>query len=216
MGSISINTVLARYQSGFGYVAGNVAQIAANRLWATFANIPVYRQANISPGNSETIDLFEVNNYQFANVKFTNSKTNKEYEFGATRIWTGDYGKFLAPPLMVSFSRDKNVVRTAIDRSEIEVIEHFGLKPWSVKIQGILIDMEEHQYPQSAVQKVHEMFSAWGTYKVSGTIFQDLAIHQLFFDSDFEIGFIEGYADTVKFSVSAISTAPLEIQSKGY
>ena len=209
MAVVNINTVIARYQGAFGYVGGNLSNAAFGRL----VRLPVYANNDNDPGSDQPVQLYPVNEITFANVVFTNNKSEKVYAFGLAA--ENSETEYMAPPLMVSFSRGKNVVRTAIDRSETEVIEHFGLKPWSINIQGILIDQENRQYPQALLKKLNEMFSAWGTYKVSGDLFLDLEITEVFFDDDFQIGFVEGFADTVKFSVRAISVLPLEIRAMG-
>lgn len=209
MASININTVIARYQGAFGYVGGNLSNAAFGRL----VRLPVYATRETDPGSDQPVQLYPVSEINFANAVFTNSKTGKQYGFGVAA--ENEEANYMAPPLMVSFSRGKNVVRTAIDRSETEVIEHFGLKPWSINIQGILVDQDNRQYPQALLKKLNEMFSAWGTYKVSGDLFLDLDITEVFFDDDFQIGFVEGFADTVKFSVRAINTQPVEIRAMG-
>lgn len=215
MGRISINSILARYQYSFGYVAGNVAKVVANRAWANLVKLHQYSDVKYSNNSEEDVQLYEVGSVDISDVIFENSKSGKLYRFGVS---TGNYGAdylYLAPPLMLSFSRGKNVVKTAIDRSEIEVIEYFGLKPYTIKIQGILIDMENHNYPSELVRMISGMFEEPGTFKVSGTMFDDLGISEIFFEDGFEVSFVEGYADTVKFSVDATMTSPLELIATG-
>lgn len=207
MGRITINQIINRYQAGFGYVALNWAVAGANRLWSNMANIPVFTEAQEMQSGSAEIPLFTVADLTFADATFKNSKSGNMYAFGVN--FDGNSG-ILGPPLMVSFTRDKNVVRTPIDRSEVEVIEYFGLKPFNISIQGILVDNSEHQYPSDLVKSISQMFSEPGMFEVTSEIFLDLGITEVFFDSGFNIGFVEGYMDTVKFSVNAISTLPVE------
>lgn len=220
---ISLSQLVYRYQAGFGYVAANWAEIAADRLWAKYANIPLYQQRNVGTNGDEATPLFSVNDASFADMLFTSSKPPVEkFGFGSLSLKNSDGGlygadsRYLAPPPMVTFSRGKNFVVTSIDRSEEEVIENFGLKSWQIKLQGILIDMDGHQYPQALVKKINEMFTKKGTFKVEGTIFGDLDIYEVFFKDDFELSFVEGYADTVKFSVSAMSTKAAKLTAIGY
>ena len=117
---------------------------------------------------------------------------------------------------MIRPRQGKNVVRTPIDRSEFEVIEYFGLKPWDVEISGILVDMDNHQYPGNLIKQMRQMFQQPGTYKVAGDMWEDLGIDEIFFEQDFELTFVEGYVDTVKFSVKAISTSPVNFLLNGY
>jgi hypothetical protein len=79
-----------------------------------------------------------------------------------------------------------------------------------MQLQGILIDADEHQYPGDLLNEVHNMFEAPGTYKAIGDIFNDLNITEVFFDGGFDIGFVEGFVDTVKFKVKAIAVEPAE------
>jgi hypothetical protein len=194
---ISISQIIDRYQTSFGYVAANFAFVGFDRLYEQWgkSNIPLYT----------------VQSAEFANMVFQNSVIDgKSYAFGVEGKFQGI--NYLAPPPMVSFSRDKHVVKTPIDKSDIEVIEYFGLKPFEIKIQGILIDTEEHHYPKQLVRMINEMFTSPGTFKVTSEIFQDMGITEVFFEGGFEVGFVEGYVDTVKFAVNAISTAPLLVK----
>ena len=154
-----------------------------------------------------------------------NSTTGDEYRFGLDMLDKGTPAlpfiskkptirKFLAPPPMVSFSRSKNVVMTTIDRSNAEVIENFGNKPYEVRFQGILIDASEHQYPGDILREVHQMFENNGTYKVVGDIFSDLNICELFFHDGLSFDFVEGYVDTIKWSASAKAVEPAEFLMK--
>jgi len=207
MPQVNINTILARYQSGFGYVAGNVASVVANRLWAKLVNMPLYAERLDGGTSDESIDLFPVTDIHFAEVEFKNSKSGNKYNFGTDIVSYGIGKKFLAPPLMLSFNRDKNVCITPIDKSEIEVIENFGLKSYNIKVQGLVVDMDNHQYPGDLLRKISEMFAEWGTYEVTSTIFNDMDICEMFIKGGLDVSFVEGYADTVKFSFDAISTA---------
>jgi hypothetical protein len=191
MSRITINQIIARYAAGFGYVAAN-AVVMGFKPWEN-VNIPIYKSDDSN----------------FANVTFKNQKSGNTYSFGLPFGYSSEY---MAPPIMVTFSREKNVVRTPIDRSEVEVIEYFGLKPYDIKIQGIVIDNEEHLYPQTLSRKISEMFAESGTFQVSGDLFADEGITEIFFVGGFEKSFVEGYADTIKFSISAISTMPVEVR----
>ena len=205
---VNINGIFERYNQAFGYTAMKIAPRLIQMGFISpkwFLNIPTYNKADST----------------FAEMIFQNSITGSIYSFGIDDLDNGtpalpfvtkkpNVRRFLAPPPMVSFSRGKNVVRTSIDRSNAEVIENFGNKAYEIKLQGILIDAEEHAYPGDLLKEVHNLFEENGTFKVTGDIFHDLNITELFFDSGLEIGFVEGYVDTVKFSVNAIAIEPAE------
>lgn len=114
-----------------------------------------------------------------------------------------------APPPMVSFTRSKNLTRTEIDGTVGEVIERFGDRSWEVKIKGILVDMVNHQYPSSQVVKLEEFFSYPGTFAVEGKMFDDLKIKSIYFES-VDIAGVQGYEDTIQFSLDARSIQPVE------
>lgn len=207
--SLNITDIFERYNNAFGYVSMKV--------------LPrILKAAN-------AFDVYDPNDPTYAETIFTSTKdSSKIYSFGVN----GSVGSqaafpfqadklpetpvYLAPPLMIRPRRGKTVVRTPIDHSEFEVIEYFGLKVWEVDISGILVDMENHAYPSYLVQQMSEMFAQPGTFTVDGKIWSDLNIHEVFFEQDFELGFVEGYVDTVKFSVKAISTSPVEFLLNGF
>ena len=208
MARITVNEIFDRYNQAFGYSAMKVAPRLIQQGFINpkhFLNIPTYAKTDSS----------------FSEMIFENQLTRQKYSFGIDELGNGtpalpfltekpNTRRFLAPPPMVSFSREKHVVISEIDRSNADVIENFGNKSYNINIQGILIDVEEHQYPGDLLKEVHDMFEARGTYKVSGTIFDDLNILEVFFKSNFQIGFIEGFVDTIKFSVNAISVQAAE------
>lgn len=209
MASINLNMIIGRYQNAFGITSALI-----HEQWLKSWNIPLYKPNDVSPNGNTGFPVFDKVDPLFSEMTFINKKTGKSYFFGTSG--KGKTNNFLAPPLLPKFSRDKRVVRTPIDRSDIEVIEHFGLKPWEIKFQGILIDMEGHQYPKNLVTTLTEMFNAPGTYSVYGDLFEDKKIKEIFFEGGFDIDYVEGYADTVKFSVNAISTYPLEFYAQGF
>jgi hypothetical protein len=195
-----------RHVAAFGY--GTVApQVfgAALKLLPYFFRLPSYRPADS----------------RFAEMYFVNRETGDTYAWGVDMIESGipalpfvpqrpTIRRFLAPPPMVSFTRDKHVVVTPIDRSRHEMIENFGNRAYRISMQGILVDVADHQYPGDLVREVHGIFDNPGVYKAVGDIFDDLSINDIFFESAFKVDFVEGYVDTVKWSVNAISVESAE------
>lgn len=200
MAEFNLQSVIDRYQSAFGYVGGNFAKV--------FGLLDTYNQDGQSSGSFiSNLSLFTVQSVYFADVTLTSAASGKVYYFGLRF----DDKNYVCPPVMLQFSRDKHVVETQIDRSEIHVIEYFGLKPWEISFQGILIDQEDHHYPGDKVTKISELFSQTGTFNVSGELFTNLGITELFINKDLKINHVEGFVDTIKFSFQAISTFPLEV-----
>lgn len=160
---IKISGIIERYNEAFGVTAQKVAP----RL-VQLANL---EGININlPG----LDVYSNDSTDFANVTFKNSlDSDKVYRFGVNSSdnkalpffkfqSTQDSQGFLAPPPMVSFKRGKHAVITPIDRTGYEVIENFGLRSWQIRMQGILVDSDSHNYPQRLVKKITEMFELQG------------------------------------------------------
>jgi len=201
MNSISISEIIERYRAGFGYVAINVAVAVGNRVWGKLVDIPTLNDPDV----------------RYADVIFTHSTTNKSYAFGneATLNEIGQDFLYMGPCPMLSFTQDKNAIITKIDSSSLEVIEDFGIEPAVARMQGILINQEEHEYPRELVRAYKEFYQTNGTYKVSGQIFADQGITEVFLSGGYDIQFVEGFVDTVKYAVTARQTQPSELKVIG-
>ena len=112
---------------------------------------------------------------------------------------------------MVSFTRDKNIKKTTIDGSDFEVVECFGLKPWKITISGLLIDMDNHNYPSSKMRSFRSIFETNDIFDViDSQIFEDLGIKSIYIERLDELKVLEDYQDTVQFKMTAYSIKPLE------
>ncbi|MBR4137835.1 MAG: hypothetical protein IKU05_05430 [Bacteroidales bacterium] len=149
-----------------------------------------------------------VNGVSWANFTLRNGGTY--YKFANTLFYEELPG-VLAPPPMVSFTRDKNIKKTSIDGSDFEVVECFGLKPWKITISGILIDMDNHQYPSSKMRSFRTIFETNDIFDVlESQIFEDLGIQSIYIERLDELKVLEDYQDTVQFKMTAYSIKPLE------
>lgn len=200
---VQITELLARANVAFGFTFMKLA--------ARFMNLPQYDEVDSN----------------YAEMSFQNTQSGNTYRFGVDGIGSGTPAlpflnnepvtrKYLAPPPVPAFRRGKHTVITPIDRAEAEVIEDFGLKSYQIHLRGIIVDMDNHQYPGELMSQVHEMFAEPGTFKAIGDIFYDLGIDEIFFEDDFSIEFVEGYTDTIKYSVRArqVVTADFQIQQQ--
>ena len=112
---------------------------------------------------------------------------------------------------MLSFTRDKNIITTAIDGSDAVIVESFGVKPWKITLEGILVDLENHHYPGSKMRQLRELFEANTTFEVwDCDILADLGIEQVYFEKIKELKVLEDYQDTVKYQIKAESIKPVE------
>ena len=131
----------------------------------------------------------------------------KEVAFGQipfVKTGNADPNKLFAPPPLITFNRQKHHVETPINGSDAVVVERWGIKSWDIRMNGLLIDVENRQYPAEYIRNLNRLFSYKGVVDVSGAQFEDKDIDSIYFKS-VSIQPIPGYADTVKFSLTARS-----------
>lgn len=184
-----------RYKIAFGYVA----------MW---------KSKNLKKtGFTEKAGITNVNVYASGNISFedfTLEGNGFKMEFGFT-----DYSKvqqaskMFAPPPMLSHTKGKNHEETDINSVDALVLENYGHKPWNITLQGLLIDMENHQYPSSKVREMRLMFETDAIFNVSGQIWDDLGIKTIYF-KEFTIAGVQGYEDTMQYTLTASSIKPAE------
>ncbi|OWP83882.1 hypothetical protein BWK59_08170 [Flavobacterium davisii] len=121
--------------------------------------------------------------------------------FGAMLL--DDTGIF-APPLMMNFSKEKRLIETEVSGSDNMVVERWGTSNWIINITGILIDVENRAYPQEKIEELVKLFDYNNIVKVSGNQFLDKDIDSVYFQA-VHIEPLEGFADTVRFNLSARS-----------
>lgn len=203
----------SRYESAFGFVARNAID-KAETAWAK-KNMSLY-----TSGDSTFADVTFVKadgtKYVFSNPEPATrangivSAISKSFSPASA---FGNVDGVIAPPPIVSFSRTKNITKTVIDNSDYEVIENFGLKSWSIKVEGIVVDMDNHWYPSDFEAAINEMFEVNEVLEVVGDVFSNKKINSIYFDS-VDLSPVEGYNDTVKFALQAYSIKPVEFFSK--
>lgn len=148
--------------------------------------------------------------YCFADLTLRNSDTGTCYEF-RNGILTDAVSGVLAPPPMLTFTRDKNIITTAVDGSDAVIVESFGAKPWGIKMEGIFVDMENHGYPSSQMRQFREMFEANTTFEVwDSDLLADLGIEQVYIEKFTELKVLEDYPDTVAYKMDLKSIKPVE------
>ena len=155
------------------------------------------------------------NDYTFANLKLKSANDGKVYEFKNSILTDGESGIFAAAP-MLKFTRNKNIVTTTVQGSDNVVVENFGLGQWEITLEGLLVDLDEHQYPTSKVQSLRQMFETPDTFDVlECQIMTDLGINALYFTKAENISVVEDYPDTVKYTIKANSIQPPEFTIDG-
>lgn len=180
-----------RFSSAFGFVA---------------ANIRTRTQPHGTPSGVEVY----VADATFADLKLKSAKDGKVYEFRNTILSDTDNGIF-APPPMLKFDRKKKITATAIAGSDNVVVEDFGLEQWSITLDGLLVDMETHQYPTAKMQRFRQLFETPDTYDVlECQVMTDLGINALYFTEVNNLAVLENYPDTIKYQLKAKSMLPPE------
>lgn len=184
-GETIVIDLTARYAAAFGITA------ISNKI----------NQAVITKeDNDYNFDFYGNFNKAFDEVSF-------EYDGETLNFWealNGDNSGVFAPPLMLNFSREKKLIETEINGSENVVVERWGTKPWQIDIRGILIDLENRWYPEEKISQLNKFFEHNDIIKTIGTQFFDKGIDSMYLKS-VSITPVEGFADTVRFSLSARS-----------
>lgn len=146
----------------------------------------------------------------FADLTLKSTVDGTMYRFANTVLGETADG-ILAPPPMLSFTRDKQIVTTGVDGSDAIVVESFGVNPWVITIEGILVDMEEHLYPQVQLRKLRELFEVNAMFDVLACeVLDDLGVRSLYIENLESLKFVDGYQDTVKYILKAKSMQPVE------
>ncbi|CAA0152910.1 conserved hypothetical protein [Tenacibaculum maritimum] len=127
---------------------------------------------------------------------------NEQFVF--SEMLTGDNSNVYAPPLIITFSREKNLIETETSGSDNIVVEGWGTKPWAIDIRGVLIDVENRQYPKDKISQLSDLFEYNNIIEVIGEQFYDKNIDSIYLSS-INITPVEGYQDTIQFNLSAKS-----------
>lgn len=191
--SIVIN-LAARYGSAFGIMAVNKAinQTIATRVENDY-QIEIYADID---------DAFEEIKFLYTD-KTKIKPVEKSLKFGKMLENDGS-GSIYAPPLMINFSREKNLIETNVSGSDDVVIENWGTKPWNIDMQGILIDIENRHYPSKKITELTRIFEHNDIIKVIGKQFLDKDIYSIFI-RNISISPVEGFQDTIQFTINASS-----------
>ncbi|BBQ08158.1 DUF6046 domain-containing protein [Elizabethkingia sp. HX WHF] len=186
--SIVIN-LAARYAAAFGIIA------ISNKINQVVA---------IKEDNKYQVEVYEDFDDTFEDV--TMEYNNNKLKFSG--MLEGDTSSVYAPPLMMNFTREKNLIETNVSGGDSVVIERWGTKPWNIDIRGILIDTETHNYPSDKIEKLCRFFDHNDIISVVGSQFDDKNIKSIYLKS-VDITPVEGFADTIQFTLKASSINPV-------
>ena len=142
----------------------------------------------------------------FAAFPFVRRTQNPYRDLFPNQQGEDDFSNIAAPPPLVSFARSKKLITTPLRGENSEVIERWNTDAWDIRLRGILIDMNEHHYPSESVKKIHQLFEYNNVLEISGTQFFEKDISYIYLQSVEVLG-VEGFADTVQYTLNARSTA---------
>ncbi|WP_407512846.1 DUF6046 domain-containing protein, partial [Elizabethkingia miricola] len=179
----------ARYAAAFGIIA------ISNKINQVVA---------IKEDNKYQVEVYEDFDDTFEEVYL--EYNNKELKFSG--MLEGDTSSVYAPPLMMNFSREKNLIETNVSGGDSVVIERWGTKPWSIDIRGILIDTEAHNYPSEKIKELCRLFDYNDIISVVGRQFYEKDIKSIYLKS-VDVTPVEGFADTIQFTLKASSINPV-------
>ncbi|ROH98283.1 hypothetical protein EGI16_21640 [Chryseobacterium sp. G0240] len=187
--SIVIN-LAARYAAAFGIMAIN------NRINQAVIN----REDN--QYNVEVYEDFDPD-FEAVIMSYGPARNPTKLKFAKMLEGSGD-GSIYAPPLMMNFSRGKNLIETQVSGGDMVVIERWGTKPWDIEIRGILVDVENRSYPTDKIETLCRFFEYNNTIAVEGIQFIEKNITSIYL-KDVSITSVEGFQDTIQFTLSASS-----------
>jgi hypothetical protein len=193
-----------RYMAAFGFVAASVAGRLGNELAG------IIRGDN-ELGNRNAVYLWDKKtSFDDVTLYRDGDSGEEEYRFAFQSI-TDDYSGVFATPPMLSLKRAKKLTVTSIDNSDITVVERYATEPYEITWRGLLIDMENHGFPLGKMEKMNKIFEVNGVWNVASEILQAVGVASVFI-KDISFDFVEGYEDTVSYTMTAQSIRPLEYQ----
>lgn len=193
----------SRLQTAFGYAASNVAmKLLQNGFAEVVENDGNYGLEVFGTDASETFD--EVT------LRRDVSGKQESYLF-AYRSMSDDYQSVFATPPMLSLRREKKLIITPIDNSDIEVVERYGTQPYEITWKGLLIDMDNHNFPIDKFEKINEIFEVNGVWNVDSEILNRAGVKAVYV-RNIAISFLEGFEDTIAYTLVLRAIKDLEYQ----
>jgi hypothetical protein len=198
---VDVSGIGLRFKSAFGVVSVNQGKSLEKRNYKSKAGL-------------QGVDVYEANDGSFEelvikgagfNLVFANMIDNDRFRLE----------DITAPPPMITFERAKRITATPIDDSDedptnnSEVVERYNSGKWNISIQGILVDMVNHQFPKAQLTLLNQLFEVNDILKVEGDWFDALNIKSIYMET-FGVSGVSGYEDTVQFNISASSIVPVE------
>lgn len=191
----------------------------ASRFKSAYGVVPVFANREKIPGSQympivSGVDVYE--NTEDLAFEDTDIKGG-EYELkfaGGQLTKSGTLGNVFAPPLMCAFRKAKHLIETPLDGDGGIIVERYGDGQWEVYIQGLLVDMEHHRFPLYKIEQLRKLFEVPDSLEVIGDMWNASGVQTVYF-VDFVWNGVQGFQDTIQFSVTARSIKPVEFFLNG-
>lgn len=187
-----------RVQAAFGFVTAAASRVLYDKMFGD-----VVKESNIN------VDVF-LSGKEATFDEIGLQYGDEEYYF-AYRSFSDDYSNIFATPPMLSMKRAKKLVVTPIDNSDIEVVERYGTEPWEITWRGLLIDMENHEFPIDKMEALNKIFEANHEWSVFSDILYKIGVDTIYI-RDISIDFVEGFEDTIAYTMTTRAIRSQEVQ----
>lgn len=184
-GTSIIIDLASRYASAFGIVKASEMMSAVSLS---------------KEDNKYQLDFFDDFDEQDEEVKIVHNQIVTS--FG--NMLFGDTANVFAPPLMMDFDREKNLIETETNGEDNVIVERWGTKPWGIVMRGLLIDVENRKYPSAKIRDLHQLFKINDKLDVFGKQFEEKDIYYIYL-KNVSIKILDGFSDTIQFTFTASS-----------
>lgn len=188
----------SRFKNAFGYMSNNVSR-----------NLKNFGLMDDGVDDMATVMLLDKDSV-FDEVKLIGNDVELLFAFRSI-VDTDEYKDIFATPPLLSLKRAKKLTITPIDNSDIEVIERYATEPWQIEWRGLLIDMDNHNFPIDKMKQLNEVFEINDVWGVESEILQAVGVQSVYF-CDISFEFVEGYEDTIAYTFTSRAIKPLEYQ----
>lgn len=188
-----------RVQAAFGFVTAAASRVLYDKLFG-----------EVVKGSNVNVEVFLTGNEATFDEITLRYHDSESYYF-AYRSFSDDYTGVFATPPMLSLKRAKKLITTPIDNTDFEVVERYGTEPWEITWRGLLIDMENHEFPIDKMESINKVFEANREWIVDSEILRKVGVEAIYF-KDISIDFVEGYEDTISYTMTSRAIRSLEMQ----
>ncbi|RWW91861.1 DUF6046 domain-containing protein [Flavobacterium cerinum] len=123
-------------------------------------------------------------------------------------LLASEFDGLIAPPPIINFTQDKDLIETQINGTDNLVIERWGTRPYDIRMRGLLIDVKNRRYPEDIIKQLYRLFKYNNVVDVVGTQFFDKDIKTIYF-TGIEFSPVQGFEDTIQFALIARSISPV-------